>query len=150
MARPGMQRRAARTVMAKILRSTAKSFIDNPRYVGSSLPAVTAIALPALPGAGPDPAALVLAWLAGKRSVHTRRAYGRDLVGWLTWCANNDTDPLGAVETHAAGWARRMESDGLAATTIARKLSAASSWYSWLLRGVTSRRARSRGWHGLR
>jgi site-specific recombinase XerD len=87
-----------------------------------------------------DPAAdplreLVLGWLAGKRSVHTRRAYARDLAGWLDWCADHDADPLGAAEPLAASWARHLEADSLAASTVARKLAAASSWYDWLTRG---------------
>jgi site-specific recombinase XerD len=86
-------------------------------------------------GEDTDPlGALVLGWLAGKRSVHTRRAYGRDIAGWLTWCAEHGTDPLTAAEPLAAGWARRMEADGLTAATVGRKLAAASSWYDWLTR----------------
>jgi integrase/recombinase XerD len=98
--------------------------------MASTLPAV-----PAGSGTGADPvAALVLGWLAGKRSVHTRRAYGRDIAGWLAWCAGQDVDPLSAAEPHAAGWARRLEAEGLAAATVGRKLAAVSSWYAWLVR----------------
>lgn len=94
--------------------------------------------LPAL-HAGRDTAAdplagLVLGWLAGKRSVHTRRAYGRDIAGWLCWCAEHGTDPLGAAEPLAAAWARRLEAEGLAASTVGRKLAAVSSFYVWLVR----------------
>ncbi len=78
-------------------------------------------------------AALVLGWLAGQRSVHTRRAYGRDIAGWLAWCAGHGIEPLFAIRPDAAGWARRLEAEGLAAATVARKLAAASSWYDWLL-----------------
>jgi hypothetical protein len=40
-------------------------------------------------GEDTDPlAALVLGWLAGKRSVHTRRAYDRDIAGWLERCGS--------------------------------------------------------------
>ena len=82
-----------------------------------------------------DPlAALVLGWLSGKRSVHTRRAYGRDIAAWVRWCGQGDTDPLAATEPVLSGWARRMEADGLAASTIARKLAAVSSFYAWLVR----------------
>jgi len=94
--------------------------------------------LPAARGSGEaaaDPlGALVLGWLAGKRSVHTRRAYGRDIAGWLSWCAAQGAGPLSAAEPHAAGWARRMEADGLAAATVGRRLAAVSSWYAWLAR----------------
>jgi integrase/recombinase XerD len=85
--------------------------------------------------AASDPlAALVLGWLAGKRSIHTRRAYGRDIAAWLSWCAEHGTDPLTASEPDAAGWARHMDAASLAGTTVARKLAAASSWYIWLNR----------------
>lgn len=87
-------------------------------------------------GGGDDPLRpLVLGWLAGKRSVHTRRAYARDITSWLEWCARHDAGPLAAAEPLAAGWARHLEAEGMAATTVARKLSAVSSWYAWLVRG---------------
>jgi integrase/recombinase XerD len=85
--------------------------------------------------AAADPlAALVLGWLASKRSVHTRRAYGRDVGSWLTWCTSHHIEPLAATEPLVASWARRLEADGLAASTVARKLAAVSSWYTWLSR----------------
>jgi integrase/recombinase XerD len=94
--------------------------------------------LPALPGDGePEPdrlQALVLGWLATKRSVHTRLAYGRDLAGWIGWCAGRGTDPAAAGEAVLAGWARHLEAGGMTASTVARKMSCVSSWYSWLVR----------------
>lgn len=78
---------------------------------------------------------LVLGWLATKRSVHTRRAYASDLAEWLTWCDSRGAGPLAATEALAAGWARHLEARGLAASTVARRLSCVSSWYSWLVRG---------------
>lgn len=82
-----------------------------------------------------DPLApLVLGWLTGKRSVHTRRAYARDVAAWIRWCDERGADPLTASEPTAAGWARRLEAGGLAASTVARKLAAVSSWYGWLVR----------------
>jgi integrase/recombinase XerD len=94
--------------------------------------------LPASPDGGEaetdELRALVLAWLATKRSVHTRRAYGSDLAEWLSWCDASSAAPLAATETLIAGWARRMEAQSLAASTVARRLSCVSSWYSWLVR----------------
>jgi integrase/recombinase XerD len=78
--------------------------------------------------------ALMLGWLATKRSVHTRLAYRRDLTAWIAWCGQHGADPLSAGEALAAGWARRMEAEGLAASTVARRLSCISSWYTWLAR----------------
>lgn len=77
---------------------------------------------------------LVLGWLAGQRSVHTRKAYLRDITGWLGWLAEHDTDPLAVTEPDTAYWARHLEAAGLSASTVARKLSAMSSWYQWLAR----------------
>jgi integrase/recombinase XerD len=77
---------------------------------------------------------LVLGWLAGQRSVHTRKAYLRDITDWLGWLAEHGTDPLGATEPDTAYWARHLEATGLAASTVARKISAMSSWYRWLAR----------------
>ena len=87
-------------------------------------------------GAGADElAGLVLGWLATKRSVHTRRAYARDLADWLTWCDARGADPLAATEALAAGWARHLEARRLAPATVARRLSCLASWYTWLVRG---------------
>jgi integrase/recombinase XerD len=78
---------------------------------------------------------LVLGWLATKRSVHTRRAYASDLADWLSWCDARGADPLAATEALAAGWARHLEARSLGASTVARRLSCVSSWYTWLVRG---------------
>lgn len=101
----------------------------------------------------PTPEQLVLQFLSTRRSPHTRFNYGRDLgvhvlrpgakehgeprpskaPDWLTYCRSIGVDPLGGVrQTHIALWARAMEATGLAPTTVARKLSAVSSWYDWL------------------
>ena len=65
-------------------------------------------ALPAGRETAADPlAALVLGWLAGQRSVHTRRAYGRDIAGWLAWCAGYGIEPLFAIRPDAGGWRPR-------------------------------------------
>ena len=83
---------------------------------------------------------VVEAWLANRRlSAHTRAAYRRDLTGWLAWCAGRDLDPLRVSFLHVNAYARDLEStlDGrtgrpLAPATVARKLSAVSSWYAFL------------------
>jgi len=54
---------------------------------------------------------------------------------WLAWCHQGRVDPLGLVpEEFAAAWARALESAGLKQTTVARKLAAVSSWYTWMVR----------------
>lgn len=87
---------------------------------------------------------LVRRWLITKRSPHTRQSYGRDLgvphpagesrvPDWLSYCAAIGADPLhGIGEEHVALWVRGMEASGLSPATVARKLSAVSSWYTWL------------------
>jgi integrase/recombinase XerD len=89
---------------------------------------------------------LVLAWLAGKRSEHTRRAYGRDLgilpavrpsraPSWLAWCASAGIDPVTeAAEDHVTLYARALDAAGLSPASAARKLSAVAGWYGWLAR----------------
>lgn len=88
-----------------------------------------------------------LGWLAGLRSIHTRNAYRRDLLGispagepakmktpaWLPWCAAHDLDPLAARVRHVALYARELETDGHSPGTRARKLSVISSWYDYLI-----------------
>ena len=77
---------------------------------------------------------LVAAWLATKRSPHTRAAYVRDLAQWAGWLAGHGVPLLGADETAAAMWARHLEAAGIKDSTAARKLTAVSSFYSWCAR----------------
>jgi site-specific recombinase XerD len=99
---------------------------------------------------------LVFRWLATKGTPSTRYAYAVALgvvverpgslpgtvpkrsasraLDWLTWCAAVGTDPLAAVNEHAALWAQGMEQAGLSPATIAQRLSAVASWYAWLVR----------------
>ena len=94
------------------------------------------------PDGGPEVGELVRRWLLGKRSVHTRKAYGRDLQLWLCWCEQLHADPLtverpgretvGVSRSHVEAWVRTLETAGAPAVTIARRLSAVSSWYEWL------------------
>jgi integrase/recombinase XerD len=111
--------------------------------------------VPAQGSARPAAEQLVFRWLTTRRSAHTRFNYGRDLgvrilrpgateIGepgparapaWLDYCRSIGLDPLGAVlEEHVAVWVRGMEAAGLAAATVARRMAAVSSWYTWLAR----------------
>ena len=86
-------------------------------------------------------------WLRGKDSIHTRNAYRRDLTGyspdgseaemktpaWLPWCAQHGLSPLSIRRGEVAAYARQIEADGHSPTTRARKLSAVSSWYDYLI-----------------
>jgi integrase/recombinase XerD len=94
-----------------------------------------ALAIPARDdGDGGRAGALVAAWLAAKRSPHTRAAYLRDLAQWAGWLAGHGVPLLEADETAAALWARHLEAAGVKDSTAARKLTAVSSFYSWCLR----------------
>ncbi|RLP98226.1 tyrosine-type recombinase/integrase [Micromonospora sp. CV4] len=96
-------------------------------------------ARPALPG---GPVDVTEAWLRNRRlSEHTRDAYRRDVTGWLTWCADRDLDPLRANFLHVNEYARALESTigarsgrPLTPATVARRLSALSSWYDFLVK----------------
>lgn len=85
---------------------------------------------------------VVEAWLANRRlSEHTRAAYRRDVAAWLVWCAAREVEPLRVSFLDVNAYARALEStvDGrtgrlLSAATVARRLSALSSWYDFLVR----------------
>lgn len=76
-------------------------------------------------------------WLANRRfSPHTREAYRRDVGQWLAWCAENGLDPVRVDWPDVNTWSRELE-DGekpLAPATVHRKMSAVSSWYSFLVK----------------
>ncbi|GAB3138048.1 site-specific tyrosine recombinase XerD [Micromonospora sonneratiae] len=80
------------------------------------------------------------AWLINRRlSDHTRAAYRRDITGWLSWCADRSLDPLAANFLDVNEYGRALESSMdprsgrlLTPATVARKLSALSSWYDFL------------------
>ncbi|HEY6793864.1 MAG TPA: site-specific integrase, partial [Kineosporiaceae bacterium] len=110
-------------------------------------------ALPALPdpAAEPDPRyalrTLTVLWLEADKSDHTRRAYFADLAGWLGWCERTGLDPRQARRADLDAWKATLtvsDPDGAyrpaAATTVARRLAAVSSWYRYLVSNeVTTR-----------
>lgn len=72
--------------------------------------------------------ALVTSWLAGYRSPNTRSAYGTDLRHFTAWCADRRLDPLTTDADHLAGYRRDCEADGARSATVARRLSAVTSF----------------------
>ena len=74
---------------------------------------------------------LAAAWLTGLRSARTRRAYAGDLVAWLGWLTDRDTDVLAAGRVHVDLWAATQLGDGAAASSVRRRLSALSSFYRY-------------------
>ncbi|MCG5435808.1 tyrosine-type recombinase/integrase [Micromonospora foliorum] len=97
---------------------------------------------PAPPALPSGPVEVTEAWLRNRRlSEHTRDAYRRDVTGWLRWCAGRDLDPLRATFLHVNEYARALESSvgarsgrPLTPATVARRLSALSSWYDFLVK----------------
>ncbi|MEQ4303432.1 tyrosine-type recombinase/integrase [Plantactinospora sp. B6F1] len=95
---------------------------------------------PALTAAGP--ADFTEAWLDNRRlSTHTREAYRRDVAGWLRWCGEHHLDPLRATFLDVNAYARELEATlalrsgrPLSPATVARRLSALSSWYDFLVK----------------
>ncbi|MEV1290264.1 tyrosine-type recombinase/integrase [Micromonospora sp. NPDC049679] len=91
---------------------------------------------------GGEPHDFTEAWLRNRRlSEHTRVAYRRDIAGWLAWCAHRKLDPLGVNFLDVNEYARALESTldprsgrPLTPATVARKLSALSSWYGFLVK----------------
>ena len=68
-------------------------------------------------------------WLDGLASDNTRAAYGRDLAGFTAWCDSADRDPLDARDVDVARYRDDAAADGLSTATIARRLSALSSFF---------------------
>lgn len=75
-------------------------------------------------------------WLSGERrqSGYTQGGYVEDLSRWAGWCAAHGFDPAGVPATAADLFAKSMRDAGLANATRARRLSAASSWFRYLVR----------------
>jgi integrase/recombinase XerD len=74
---------------------------------------------------------LVAAWLTGLRSARTRRAYAGDVMAWLGWLADRETDVLAAGRVHVDLWAATQLDAGSAAASVRRRLSALSSFYRY-------------------
>lgn len=99
--------------------------------------------LPALPpddGNRYNPRRLTVAWVLEARgnSVHTAKAYRRDLSTYLGWCERERLNPLTARPTDLGQYRvwRELQgpSGGIAKpATVARALAATSSWYEHLV-----------------
>lgn len=74
-------------------------------------------------------------WLGNRRlSEQTRAAYRTDLEQYLTWCRERGVVPLEARFTHVNAFARYLEAQGRAPSSVGRKLSSVSSWYDFFLK----------------
>jgi site-specific recombinase XerD len=60
----------------------------------------------------------------------TRASYASDLRAWFAWCADHYIEPLAVARAHVELWARDMEErQGLATSTVARRLSTIIGFY---------------------
>jgi integrase/recombinase XerD len=87
--------------------------------------------LPVVGELGEREQVLVAAWLTGLRSARTRRAYAGDVVAWLGWLADRETEVLAAGRVHVDLWAATWLDAGAAASSVRRRLSALSSFYRY-------------------
>lgn len=76
-------------------------------------------------------------FLKARKSDHTRDAYRLDLASWWTWCAGAGLHPLDASPGDILNWLADLPEAG---TTKARRVSAVSSWYRWLIREQAAER----------
>ena len=85
-------------------------------------------------------AAAVWFWLDASGSPHTREAYRRDIAQWFGWCDASGVPPGDARRADVDAWRGELGAAGLAGATIARKLSAVSSFYAyWLAEDAVER-----------
>ncbi|WP_068923837.1 tyrosine-type recombinase/integrase [Planobispora rosea] len=81
-------------------------------------------------------------WLASEKrtSPATRRGYCTDLSWWLAYLAFFGLDPADVAPIEADRYGALLRQAGLSAATRERRISAASSWYRYLVRmGVAAR-----------
>jgi len=88
---------------------------------------------------------LTRAWLDRSDSAHTRTAYERDLRYWLGWCQERDLHPLGARTLDVDSWLAMQRDAGVrpgagpaSRRSVARRRSAVSSWYAYLIMNTAS------------
>ncbi|MGR6915402.1 tyrosine-type recombinase/integrase [[Actinomadura] parvosata] len=76
-----------------------------------------------------------MAWLLSYDSPNTRDAYRREIERWFAFCAETGLDPLQARKAHGDVYKRWLELQAgtpIPAKTMARRISAVSSWYDYL------------------
>jgi site-specific recombinase XerD len=69
-------------------------------------------------------------WLGGYAR-GTQIAYRRDATDWFAFCLELGVDPLRATRGDMTGWIDELRQAGRAESTIARKVAALASLYSW-------------------
>lgn len=97
----------------------------------------SAAALPALVAAAGEHAQMrfVDFFTANIRNPHTRRAYGRAVTDFLTWCADQGVTALGEVRPlHVSAWVE-TQTRSHAAPTAKQRLAAVRHLFDWLVTG---------------
>lgn len=96
---------------------------------GTALAPITTAAVGTLEGQPVD--AVAGAWMLSLRAEHTRAAYRADLTEYLTHLDALGLHVFGAPRAAVDLWIDQMTTAGLAATTVARRLSAVRSFYRY-------------------
>lgn len=78
-------------------------------------------------------ATLAGAWLASFASDNTRAAYRRDLRDFLGFCDGHNVELTAVTRPVVDAYARALEADGKSPATVARRLSALASFYTYLV-----------------
>ncbi len=74
---------------------------------------------------------VAVGFLLGYDKAHTRSAYQSDLRCFASWCAGIGIEPLAAKRAHLDGYARSLEVEGLASSSVARRLSVMSGLFRY-------------------
>jgi site-specific recombinase XerD len=101
------------------------------------VPIAVSPGLPALITAAGDRACVRFLefFAANIRNPHTRRAYGRAVADFLTWCEDNRVPSVAAVQPlHVAAWVE-LQQQTRAAPTVKARLAAIRHLFDWLVTG---------------
>ena len=74
---------------------------------------------------------VAVGFLLGYEKAHTRSAYQSDLRCFVSWCTQIGIDPLAVQRAHLDGYARSLETMGLASSSVARRLSVMSGLFRY-------------------
>lgn len=77
-------------------------------------------------------------WLGAASSAATRRTYATATSQWLDWLANQNQGlhPWQVTAAHVRDWQRWLSASGKSDSTVNARLSACSSWYSFVINEV--------------
>jgi site-specific recombinase XerD len=113
--------------------SSLPAIIDRSEIIGAD----HAQALPALIAAGGERASLRFLefFAANLRNPDTRRAYGRAVAEFMTWCEDNQVRSITAVQPlHVSAWIEQQTHEH-AAPTAKLRLAALRHLFDWLVTG---------------